>query len=149
MDVTFIPTTGGNFKVCLMGHVYRYQKTLSDGTHRWKCFKAGPKFHCLGHIRTDTRSVGLRVPETGAHSASCDPDPLSSAPHNAQRDIIIGGRKRWGQKASGAESVGEESVGGRKRGGRKRGGRKRGYERETLLFPKRLHRLHIANNIIR
>ena len=84
-----------NFKVCLMGHVYRCQKQLSDGAHRWKCFKSIPKFHCLGHIRTDTRSVGLRVLEAGAHSASCDPDPLSIASRNAQRDIIEAGRNLY------------------------------------------------------
>ena len=46
----------------------------------------------MGHIRTDTRSESLRVLETGARSASCDPAPLASAPQNAQRDLIEAGK---------------------------------------------------------
>ena len=37
------PTTGGDFKVCLMGNLYRYQETLSGGAHRWKCFTGAPR----------------------------------------------------------------------------------------------------------
>ena len=37
----------------------------------------------------------LRALETGARSASCDPDPLASASHNVQRDMIEAGKKLY------------------------------------------------------
>ena len=86
--VTTTPTTAGHFKVCCAGYVYRYQKELAIGFHRWKFSTACKAMARRGFLQTDTKDPGMRAIDQGARCDGCEPSPTTERVETLQRQII-------------------------------------------------------------
>ena len=73
MEATFAPTSRGGLKICLGGHIYRYQKSLAGDLSRWKCGNSDRDFRCAGFAVTRGRGPGCDVVNLGPHGANCEP----------------------------------------------------------------------------
>ena len=70
-----VKSTRGGYKLKSGGFVYRYQKELSGGGHRWKCATPGAGEKCPGGAKTNSRAAeGLAVKSEGEHDHAPAPD---------------------------------------------------------------------------
>ena len=97
MEATFGHTSRGGFNLFLVGHIYRYQKSLAGDLSRWKCDSSGRNSRCSGFAVTRGKGPGCDVVNLGPHGANCDPGD-SRKDSSAIRQAVI-------QAASGTSGV--------------------------------------------
>ena len=87
-----IESSKGGYKLKHRGYLYRYQKMLACGDHRWKCATAGAGGKCPGYAKTNSKAPdGLVVKSEGDHDHDAAPDAVQAAKiRNKLRAEVLG-----------------------------------------------------------
>ena len=93
MDATFIPSSTRNGarshgKLSFGGHLYRFQKELTDGQYRWKCARSERNFACPGYAVANGAAQGSTAIRNGEHATHCGPRAVAAEVATIRGDVI-------------------------------------------------------------
>ena len=93
MDVTFIPSSARSGapsygELSFGGHLYRFQKELTDAKYRRKCARSERNFTSPGYAVADGAAHGSTVLRNGERATHCEPRATAAEVATIRGDVI-------------------------------------------------------------